>query len=75
MSNFWNRVISTVLFHIPYECERVKYLWSDLVQYLKNTLILPTLTLQTAIFDYVRIKSFFENNKILMNQIVLIFML
>ena len=37
------------LFHIFYECDRVKRLWSDLVQCFQNTSILPTLTTQTAI--------------------------
>ena len=36
-------------FHIFYQCDRVKYLWSDLVQCFQNTLILPILTSQTAI--------------------------
>ena len=35
-------------FHVFYECGRVKCLWSDLVQYFKNTLKLSTLTPQTA---------------------------
>ena len=29
-------------FHIFYECDRVKCLWSDLVQCSPNTLVLPT---------------------------------
>ena len=62
-------------FHIFYECDRVKYLWSDLVQYLQNILKLPTLTLQNAIFgilDSVTNNSFFANNKIFINHILLI---
>ena len=35
-------------FHIFYECDPVKYLWSDLAQCFQNTVILPTLTPQTA---------------------------
>ena len=65
-------------FHVVYECDCVKYLWSDLVQCSKNTLTLPTLTPQTAIFgilDSVRNNSFFENNKIFLNNILLIFKL
>ena len=31
-------------FHIFYECDRVKFLWSELVQCFQNTLILRTLT-------------------------------
>ena len=38
-------------FHIFYECDRVKFLWSELVQCFQNTLILPTLTPQTAILE------------------------
>ena len=65
-------------FHIFYECDRVKLLWSELVQYFQNTLILPTSTPQTAILgilDFVSNNSFFENNKILINHILLIFKL
>ena len=64
--------------HIFYECNRVKCLWSDLVQCFQNTLILPTLTPQTAILgilDSVSNNSFFENNKIFFNHILLIFKL
>ena len=55
-------------FHIFYECDLVKCLWSDLVQYFQNTLILPTLAPQTAILgilDSVSNNSCFENNKII----------
>ena len=65
-------------FHIFYECDRVKLLLSELVQCFQNTLILPTLTPQTAILgilDSVSNNSFFENNKILINHILLIFKL
>ena len=65
-------------FHIFYECDRVKYLWSDLAQCFQNTLILPTLTPQTAIIgilNCVRNNSFFETNKIFINHILLIFKL
>ena len=64
--------------HIFYECNRVKCLWSDLVQCFQHTLILPTLTPQTAILqilDSVSNNSFFENNKILINHILLVFKL
>ena len=36
-------------FHIFYECDCVKFLWSELVQCFQNILILPILTPQTAI--------------------------
>ena len=65
-------------FHIYYECEHVKCFWSDLVQCFQNTLILPTLTPQTAILgilDCVSNNSFSENNKIFINHILLIFKL
>ena len=65
-------------FHIFYECDRDKCLWSDLVQCFQNTLILPTLAPQTAILEIlisVSNNSFFENNKILINHILLIFKL
>ena len=65
-------------FHIFYECDRVKFLWSELVQCFQNTLILPTLTPQTAIlgiFDSVSNNSFLKNSKILINHILLIFKL
>ena len=65
-------------FHIFYECDGVKFLWSELVQCFQNTLILPTLTPQTSILeilDSVSNNSFFENNKILVNHILLIFKL
>ena len=35
-----------------YECDRVKCLWSDLVQFFQNNLVLPTVTPQTAIFGF-----------------------
>ena len=65
-------------FHIFYECDRIKFLWSELVQCFQNTLILPTLTPQTAtlgILDSVRSKSFSENNKTFISHILLIFKL
>ena len=65
-------------YHMFYEWDRVKCLWSDLVQCFQNNLILPTLTLQTAIFgflDYTNSDSVFENNKCLSNHILLIFKL
>ena len=55
-------------FHIFYECDLVKCLWSDLVQCFQSTLILPTLAPQTAILgilDSVSNNSCFENNKII----------
>ena len=51
---------------------------SELVQCFQSTLILPTLTPKTAILgilDSVSNNYFFENNKILINHILLIFKL
>ena len=48
---------------------------SDLVQWFQNNLILPTLTPQTAIFEFLDFTNIFENNKILINHILLIFKL
>ena len=65
-------------FHRFYECDCVKFLWSELVQCFQNTLILPILTPQTAILgilDSVSNNSLFENNKTLINHILLIFKL
>ena len=65
-------------YHMFYECDRVKCLWSDLVQFFQNNLILPTLTPQTAFFgflDYTNNDCIFENNKCLSNHILLIFKL
>ena len=59
-------------------CNRVKCLWSDLVQCFQSNLILPTLTPQTASFgflDSANNDSIFENNKCLSNNILLIFKL
>ena len=65
-------------FHILYECDRVKCLWSELVQCFQNNLILPTLTPQTPIFAFFNSAnndSIFENNKFFINHILLIFKL
>ena len=63
-------------FAIFYECDCVKSLLSDFVQCFQNTLVLPTLTPQDAIFrilDFIRNNSFFENNKVFVNHILLTF--
>ena len=39
-------------FHIFYECDSIKCLWSDLVHYFQNSLVLPILSPQAAIFDF-----------------------
>ena len=54
-----------------YECDHIKSLWSDLVQYFQNSLVLPTLTPQTSIFGFLD----FKKNKLLINHILLIFKL
>ena len=53
-------------FHIFYECDRVKYLCSDLVQCFQNALVLPALISQApilGILDSVSNNSFYENYK------------
>ena len=65
-------------YHILYECDCVKWLWSDLLQCFQNNLILPTLTPQSAIFgflNYTNNDSIFGNNKSLSNHVLLIFKL
>ena len=61
-------------FHIFYKCDRIKRLWSDLVQYFENSLILLTLTLQAAIFgilDSAMNDSILKNNKVFIHHIYL----
>ena len=61
-----------------YDCDRVKCLWSDLVQCFQNNLMLATLTPQTTIFgflDYTNNDSILEKNKCLSNHILVIFKL
>ena len=65
-------------FHIFHECDCGKCLWLDLVQCFQNTLILPTLTPQTVFLEFLilwAITPFFENSKIFINHILLIFKL
>ena len=64
-------------FHKFYECyrNRVKYLCSNLIQCFQNSLILPTLTPQTAIFGILNSASnefSFKNIKAFVNHILLI---
>ena len=51
LCSFCNLCDETPL-HIFYECPSTKCLWSELGQYFQNSLVLPTLTLQTAIFGF-----------------------
>ena len=37
---------------IFYECDRIKCLWSDLVQYFHNSLVLPASALQSVVFVF-----------------------
>ena len=58
-------------YHIFYECDCVKCLWSDLVQSFQNDLILLTLTPPITIFGFLddtSNDSIFENNKCLCNN-------
>ena len=63
---------------IFYECDCIKCLWSDLVHYFQNSLVLPILTPQTAIFGFLDSTNSdynFKKNKLLINHILLIFKL
>ena len=75
LCSFCNLFDETTL-HILYECDRIKCLWSDLVQYFQNSLVLPTLTPQTAsfgFFDPTNSDHKFKKNKLLINHILLVF--
>ena len=64
-------------FHIFHDCDRVKFLWSALLQCFQNSLILATLTSQIAFFvilDSARNDSIFKY-KVFINTILLIFKL
>ena len=77
LCSFCNLCNKTPL-HMFYECDSIKCLWSDLVQFFKNSLVLPTLTPQTAIFgffDSTKSEYNFKKNKLLINHILLIFKL
>ena len=69
LCSFCNLCDKTPL-HIFYECDSIKCLWSDLVHYFQNSLVLPILTPQTAIFWFLG-----STNSDLINHIVLIFKL
>ena len=59
-----------------YECDSIKCLWSDLVHYFQNSLVLPILTPQTAIsgfLDSTNSDYNFKKNKLIINHILLIF--
>ena len=49
LCSFCNLLDKTPL-HIFYEWDRIKCLWTDLVQYFQNSLVLPNLTPQTGSF-------------------------
>ena len=51
LCSFCNLCHETPL-HMFYECDSIKCLWSDLVHYFQNSLVLPVLTSQTAIFEF-----------------------
>ena len=75
LCSFCNLFDETPL-HILYECDRIKCLWSDLVQYFQNSLVLPTLTPQTASFGFLDSTNSdhkFKKNKLLINHILLVF--
>ena len=77
LCSFYNLYDETPL-HIFYKCDGIKCLWSDLVQYFQNSLVLPTLTPQTAIFRLLNSTNSdhnFKKNKLLINHILVIFKL
>ena len=77
LCSFCNLCDKTPL-HIFYECDSIKCLWSDLVHYFQNSLVLPILTPQTAIFGFLDSTNSdynFKKNKLLINHILLIFKL
>ena len=55
-----------------YECDSSKCLWSDLVHYLQNSLVLPILTPQTANFGFLDSTNTDYISKLLINHILLI---
>ena len=64
--------------HIFYECDSIKCLWSDLGHYFQNSLVLPILKPQTAIFAFLDSTNSdynFKKNKLLINHILKIFKL
>ena len=77
LCSFFNLCDETPL-HIFYECDSIKCFRSDLVRYLQNSLVLPILTPQTAIFGFRDSKNSdynFKKNELLINHILLIFKL
>ena len=64
--------------YIFYEYDSIKCLWSDLVYYFQNSLVLPILTPQTGIFgfpDSTNSNYNFKKKKLLINHVLLIFKL
>ena len=77
LCSFCNLCDKTPL-HIFHECDRIKCLWSNLVQYFQNSLVLPIITPQSAIFGFLDSTNSdynFKKNKLLINYILLIFKL
>ena len=65
-------------FHIFYECDHIKCLWSDIIQCIQSSVTLSTLTPQTFIFEILDSASYdfiFKNNKVFINLILQIFKL
>ena len=74
----FSNLCDEVPLHIFHECDSVKCLWSDLVHFFQNSLVLPILTLQTAIFGFLNSANSdynFKKKKLLINHILLIFKL
>ena len=62
--------------YIFYEHDSIKCLWSDLVHYFQNSLVLPILTPQSGIFGFLDSTNSdynFKKKELLVNHILLIF--
>ena len=65
-------------YNIFYECNCVKCLWPDLVQFFQNNLISAILTPEAVIFGFLDSTyndNVFDNNRYLSNHMLLIFKL
>ena len=61
--------------YIFHECDHIKCVWSDLVQYFQNSLVLPTLTPQTVILDSLIRQTLTPNLKLKIKLLINLFLL
>ena len=61
--------------YIFHECDHIKCVWSDLVQYFQNSLVLPTLTPQTVILDSLIRQRLTPNLKLKIKLLINLFLL